>query len=810
MSRLRAGHWLVWSVAVWCACGTAWSDDAPPAGGRFALLVGVKQYTSMELRELKYSEADVTSLSETLLAGGYEPANVMLMTQAAGGTEARKTPTAANIRKELKLLLEGRKPEDVVVVAFAGHGVQFAGSEENFFCPMDAELTKQESLISLTEIFGELEKCPAAFKLLLVDACRNDPQVELSRSSGDVELESVTRPPPDVPSEGIAAFYSCSATQKAYEDDELQHGVFFHFVIEALKGRASRDQKPEVHLGDLQFYVNNGVEPFVRQKLRQKQLPQLICRTQGATPPLVVWPKPPEAPAGGEAPAYAGFDPRLLAGAVGPTDKVDLPGYATKGHKIRRIIAVRQLTNHRPADAAPYSPELVAISADGSTIAAYAPATGIYTMNFDGSNYKLIVPNDPSRTVPIAGRLHLSPDGSRIYWQGNGGPIYRVNSDGEDLRELVKSGAEYTPLKLRWWGNRIYYGTRGGLYSIDTEGVGDYRELLTQADLFNVFNVQGLLLNEFDVDETGERLVCALYDPDLKKKQVFAMPVGGDPVAGLRILVETEFEPTKILISPDGSRVLFEQYGGKKYVVNWDGTGMRELNLPPSSWSIPEFTPDGRWISYSVDYYGTVIVNIDTGEIVDTIQTGNWGDNELALFQWPSAVALSKDLRRFVYVMNHGGGSMPRQIVAGEINPSQLEGLPLLADIEFPKTLSAKPELPNHFGALRVKVTSERPVERVQFNLTPGTHFHVGNNRWEHSVSQALYGGTRLNDAGMDGDAAAGDGIWSTANFGKPNLFYADPGKHLLRIVAHEKTTFRGFEKASAVIVDLEGVEVKE
>jgi hypothetical protein len=274
-------------------------------------------------------------------------------------------------------------------------------------------------------------------------------------------------------------------------------------------------------------------------------------------------------------------------------------------------------------------------------------------MNHDGSDYKLVLPNDPSRPTPVGFRFLMSPDGRHVFWQGNGGSIYRVNSDGTDLRELVKSGAEYTPLRLRWWGNRIYYGTRGGIYSIDTEGVGDYREVLTQNDLFKVFNVQGLMLGEFDISETGERLVCSLYDPDLKRRQLFALPMGSDPVQDLRLVCETEFEPTNIGISPDGSRIVFGHFGTKMQIVNWDGSGKRDLHVPTVRSAEPvEFTPDGQWISYFAAGYGTVIVNVDTLEIVDTLQAGEWGGNDLALMQWFSPVTFSRDLRRFTYDVN--------------------------------------------------------------------------------------------------------------------------------------------------------------
>ncbi|GEM_PF-2828663 len=42
----------------------------------------------------------------------------------------------------------------------------------------------------------------------------------------------MTRPPEKLRPGGAAILFSCSAGEKAFEDPELKHGVFFHFVIE--------------------------------------------------------------------------------------------------------------------------------------------------------------------------------------------------------------------------------------------------------------------------------------------------------------------------------------------------------------------------------------------------------------------------------------------------------------------------------------------------------------------------------------------------------------------------------------------------
>src|SRR5262249_30362243 len=178
--------------------------------------------------------------------------------------------------------LRDRSKDDVVLVAFAGHGVQFKGDKEPYFCPMDAKVSDPATLIALNEVYQELSECRAGLKLLLVDACRNDPLAKNARR-GEVNLESVTRPQDREPPGGVAAFFSCSAGEEAYEHEDLRHGVFFHFVIEGLRGAAVGEDN-EVTLPSLQAFVQRRVHNFLRGKDRLRQMPEPVSRTRGLVP----------------------------------------------------------------------------------------------------------------------------------------------------------------------------------------------------------------------------------------------------------------------------------------------------------------------------------------------------------------------------------------------------------------------------------------------------------------------------------------------------------------------------------------------
>jgi WD40 repeat protein len=288
---------------------TAASAQEKTTGGRYALLIGVKKYDKNELRNLPYAEDDMEGLARALIAGGYAKKNVILMTQKAAATDdIDLLPTRANILRFLREYLKGLRPTDSIVVAFAGHGVQFEGEDEHYFCPADAKLgDKENTLIRLPEVYKELSDCQAGFKLLLVDACRNDPVSDFSRTARPtVKLDGGFRTRAAPPG-GVVAIYSCRAGQKAYEHDQLKHGVFFHFLIKGLSSEADGNKDGKVTLNELGDYLHEQVPAFTFREFRVKQLPErqgvesvsvplvMVSRAKVSNPDLVK-PAPPPVP----------------------------------------------------------------------------------------------------------------------------------------------------------------------------------------------------------------------------------------------------------------------------------------------------------------------------------------------------------------------------------------------------------------------------------------------------------------------------------------------------------------------------------
>jgi len=70
---------------------------------------------------------------------------------------------------------------------------------------------------------------------------------------------------------GITAFFSCDATETSYEDAELGHGVFTHYLIKGLAGEAARDGIITI-LG-LYEYVQKETQTFTKRKYGESQIP---------------------------------------------------------------------------------------------------------------------------------------------------------------------------------------------------------------------------------------------------------------------------------------------------------------------------------------------------------------------------------------------------------------------------------------------------------------------------------------------------------------------------------------------------------
>jgi hypothetical protein len=224
------------------------SSSAQDSLRKRAFLVGVSKYDKDGLTNLQYAESDIRALADELKKQGFE--TTMLL-----GPEATRNAIGTGLGRFIYSLVDLNK-KDVVLIAFSGHGVQLQVEqddrlvEDQFFCPVDALIGEDKTMISLSRLMQLVEKSSGSSQnLLVIDACRNNPAKGAKGIDGGTALK--------LP-EKISVLFSSSAGTRSYESEKIKHGVFTHVLLRGLQGEA-RNPQNEVTWLNLAGYVMREV-----------------------------------------------------------------------------------------------------------------------------------------------------------------------------------------------------------------------------------------------------------------------------------------------------------------------------------------------------------------------------------------------------------------------------------------------------------------------------------------------------------------------------------------------------------------------
>jgi uncharacterized caspase-like protein len=237
---------------------------------KWGLLIGVDLYHE-SLGSLKYAGADCRALRDTLVSGplGFPDDQVLLLDDSAD-TEHR--PTFANIHNTLGTWLAAPKEDDLVLVYLAGHGRLVDG--KTYLVPGDATLSSIHTLgIPLPHVQDVLERCKARRKLLVLDACHSGSGRDVAAMPGDMATALAA-------GTGFYTISSCGAEERSHEWDEVGHGVFSHFLTEALRGGCSPVADGRLTVDRVYEWVHERVAKWAAQH-RCAQTPQRFAQGAG-------------------------------------------------------------------------------------------------------------------------------------------------------------------------------------------------------------------------------------------------------------------------------------------------------------------------------------------------------------------------------------------------------------------------------------------------------------------------------------------------------------------------------------------------
>ena len=149
-------------------------STAARAENRLALVIGESAYRAVTA--LPNPANDARAMSKFLNDAGFE------VTTADDLTRAEMNRTVGDFVG--RIAAEG--PDTVALVFYAGHGLQIDG--ENYLVPVDVDPKREADIplqaVRLDDVLNTLNSVPTKMRILLLDACRNNPFPAINQTAG--------------------------------------------------------------------------------------------------------------------------------------------------------------------------------------------------------------------------------------------------------------------------------------------------------------------------------------------------------------------------------------------------------------------------------------------------------------------------------------------------------------------------------------------------------------------------------------------------------------------------------------------------
>src|SRR4030081_2173819 len=156
------------------AAGILLGSHAAFAENRVALVIGQSNYHSVVA--LPNPANDARAMSRLLGEAGFD------VTSAADLSQNEMREKVG----EFAAQVAAKGPDTVALIFYAGHGLQIDG--ENFLVPVDVDVKREADIplqaVRLNDILNTLTSVPSKMRILMLDACRNNPFPAINQSAG--------------------------------------------------------------------------------------------------------------------------------------------------------------------------------------------------------------------------------------------------------------------------------------------------------------------------------------------------------------------------------------------------------------------------------------------------------------------------------------------------------------------------------------------------------------------------------------------------------------------------------------------------
>lgn len=246
-------------------------------GRKYALMVGVSRfkYPNERMPDLKYADKDAHDLYEFLQTPGggrFAPEDMLLLTN--------EDATLAKFRQSLSEFVTKPGTDDLLVIFLATHGGPDPMAQQNrYFVLHDTQYQRlADTALPMPDLRNYLQQNIRAKRmLLLVDTCESagmmaDPTIGARgpiNNLSNLYLEKLL-----YREEGRAIITASDVNESSLESAKWGdgHGVFTHFLLEGMRGKADANEDRLVTVGELFRFVRQSV----RTETQYNQNPRLL------------------------------------------------------------------------------------------------------------------------------------------------------------------------------------------------------------------------------------------------------------------------------------------------------------------------------------------------------------------------------------------------------------------------------------------------------------------------------------------------------------------------------------------------------
>lgn len=239
--------------------------SAPPekiTGDKYAVVVGVSKYkyAGAGLTNLRFADRDATAFRDFLLSpegGSFPRENILFL--------VNEDATAENLRSALFTFLTRPRPQDLVVIYFAGHGAPDPNDQRNLYLlTYDA---KPDNMGGTAFLMSQLQD---VFRLILkakrvvtfTDSCHSfgisGARYGVPQAGNNLVNQYMQQ---YAKGEERAVMTASDVSQLSFESDKWGggHGVFTYYLLQGLGGAADSNKDGSVTAGELFTYIHDKV-----------------------------------------------------------------------------------------------------------------------------------------------------------------------------------------------------------------------------------------------------------------------------------------------------------------------------------------------------------------------------------------------------------------------------------------------------------------------------------------------------------------------------------------------------------------------